>query len=178
MSSPDPLPLSNRHANLRRLTATDLTVFYEYRGDERLARFQGWSPMSKEAALKFIEEMEAAPLFQPGNWNQLGIADPDTDKLLGDVGLYVSGDGSTAEVGFTIANEAQGRGVATAAVEAALTLIFSHTSVKKVLGITDIRNSASIRLLSRVGMRQVEQREAVFKGEACIELVFCLERDG
>jgi RimJ/RimL family protein N-acetyltransferase len=46
-----------------------------------------------------------------------------------------------------------------------------------VLGITDARNLASIALLERVGMRALEARHAIFRGEACVEVVYALPRD-
>ena len=132
--------------------------------------------MSEPEATQFIAEMSGAALFRPNEWIQLAIADIHTDQLLGDVGLYLSPDGSMAEVGFTVAREAQGRGIATAAGEAVIALVLERTAVSKVVGITDARNSPSINLLTRLGMRQRESREAVFKGEECIELVFSIER--
>jgi aminoglycoside 6'-N-acetyltransferase len=120
--------------------------------------------------------MTNAVLFQPGEWIQLAIAEPATDRLLGDIGLHLARDVSVAEVGFTLARQAQGRGIATAAAEAAVALILEHTAASRVVGITDARNLPSVRLLARLGMRQVESRQTVFKGEACTELVFSIER--
>ena len=132
--------------------------------------------MSDAEASAFIREMGEAPLFQPGQWSQIAIAEPQTSQLIGDIGLYLTEDSSYAEIGFTLAKSAQGRGYATAAVEATLALTLTKTSVPKLLGITDARNEASIRLLSRVGMQQIECRQSMFKGESCTELVFCLAR--
>jgi len=172
----DWLPTRNRNALLRRLRLDDLHAFQAYRHDPALARYQGWCPVSDPEALAFLEEMASAPLLQPGQWIQLAIADPHTDQLLGDIGLYVAPDSSSAELGFTLARAAQGRGVATAAAQAAVRLLFACTAVARVVGITDARNEPSVRLLSRIGMRMVESRQSVFKGEACTEQVFSMAR--
>jgi RimJ/RimL family protein N-acetyltransferase len=161
---------------LRRLHRSDLGAFRAYRSIPELGRYQGWSPMSETQALAFLSEMEATPLFQAGQWVQLGIADSRTEILLGDIGLRLSEDSQTGEVGFTLAPSAQGRGVATAAVRAALQLLFTATPVSSVLGITDARNTRSIRLLERLGFECHETRKAVFRGEECIEQVHVLPR--
>lgn len=132
--------------------------------------------MSLEEAAQFLAEMSEVELFSQGEWHQLAIADAATDALLGDIGLHLSLDGSAAEIGFTLAKAAQGRGIATWAAEAVMRLLFERTSVGRIVGVTDVRNEASIRLLKRIGMSQHALREASFKGESCFELVFARER--
>ncbi len=173
----DPLPWSAGPARLRRFSVGDLRAFQAYRHDPELGRFQGWSPQPDAEALEFIQRMQNAPILQRGEWSQIAIADPVSDELVGDVGLFLGPDGDTAEVGFTLSRAAQGRGVATAAVRAAIALVFVHSSAGWVRGITDARNLASIKVLERVGMRRVESRAAVFKGENCTELVFATKRE-
>ena len=160
---------------LRRLATTDLPAFQAYRCDAELGRFQGWSPMPDDEAAAFLAEMSEAPLFRPGEWIQLGIADAE-GRLLGDLGLLLDADGHEAEIGFTLARSAHGRGIATAAAREAIALTFASTAVEQVRGITDARNTASVRVMERLGMRRVQTRETVFRGEACTEAVHALAR--
>ena len=162
---------------LRRLRTGDLAAFQAYRSIPELGRYQGWTPMSEAEAAAFLAEMSEAPLFTPGDWVQLGIAQPESGQLIGDIGIFLSADGLTGELGFTLAPGAQGRGTATAAVRQALQIVFGLTSVKQVLGVTDSRNVASIRLLERVGFRHHESRNAVFRGQPCGEEVYVLPRN-
>ncbi|MGE4049455.1 MAG: GNAT family N-acetyltransferase [Piscinibacter sp.] len=173
----DTLPRLGNGFMLRRLNSGDLPEFQAYRHDPELGRYQGWSPMSDEEASAFLREMNTAPLLNPGNWTQIGIADPNTRRLIGDIGVFIDQDGRHAEVGFTLARHAQGRGVAAAAVREAISLIFAGTRVDRVFGITDARNSASIRLLERVGMRRTETTNAIFRGEQCVEYVYAVPRN-
>lgn len=161
---------------LRRLHPSDLGPFQAYRNIPDLGLYQGWSPMSEPEALAFLVEMEVTPLFQPGKWIQIGIADSDTDGLVGDIGILLHGDTQAAEVGFTLAPSAQGRGIATIAVREALQMLFTATSALQVFGITDARNARSIRLLERLDFKYRESRSAVFRGEECTELVFVLPK--
>jgi RimJ/RimL family protein N-acetyltransferase len=171
------LPREFFGGRLRRLREGDLDAFQTYREIPELRRYQGWSPMSAAEALEFLTEMKSAPLFTPGAWVQLAIADAETDALVGDIGLYLSEDGTTGEVGFTLQPSAQGRGVAGLAVREALHLLFATTSASRVLGITDERNLPSVRVLERLGFECIETRQVQFRGEWCTERVYTLLRD-
>jgi len=170
------LPREFPGGRLRKLRLSDHEAFQAYRGIPDLGRYQGWLPMSDAAALDFLAEMGQAPLFATGQWVQLGIADLPSDCLVGDIGLYLSEDGHSGEVGFTLQPSAQGHGLASRAVREALQLFFSTTTVARVLGITDERNLPSIRLLDRLGFEHIETRHVVFRDEPCTERVYALSR--
>lgn len=132
--------------------------------------------MSEADASAFLTRMNSAPLFFPGDWIQLGIAEPVADCLIGDIAIRVADNGTTAEIGFTLEPDYQGRGIATAAVQEAVHLLFAATKVRQVFGITDHRNIASIRLLERTGFHCKENRDGVFRGEPCTEKIYVLTR--
>jgi aminoglycoside 6'-N-acetyltransferase len=170
------LPRIGPQATLRRFRLDDLPAFAAYRADPVVARWQGWSPMTVDAARAFVVEMSTIPLFVRGEWAQLALADSASDALLGDIGLFLSADGRDAEIGITLARAAQGRGVATEGVALALGLVFAATDVERVAGVTDARNGPCIRLLERAGMRRRARRETLFRGEPCVEFVYVVER--
>jgi RimJ/RimL family protein N-acetyltransferase len=176
----DPLPRIASGVVLRRLATSDLAAFQAYRHDAVLGQYQGWSATSEAEATSFLTEMSTVALFQPGAWSQIGIAKSDSQALIGDIGLFLASDGQRVEIGFTLRRESQGHGLATTAVREAINLVFEHTRVDQVLGITDARNEPSIRLLERVGMRKTESRSAMFRGEGCLEHVYAIsrQRDG
>ena len=173
----DPLPLRGDGVVLRRLDVSDLEAFQAYRRDTGLGRYQGWSPLLDASARAFLEEMSAIPLFRPGEWAQVGIADPASGVLLGDLGLHLGSTTREVEIGFTLARPAHGRGLATAAVRVALRLVFDQPTVERAIAVADARNRASIGVLERVGMRRLEARAALSRGEPCVELVYALGRD-
>jgi RimJ/RimL family protein N-acetyltransferase/uncharacterized protein YhfF len=170
------LPREFPGGRLRRLRPADREAFQAYRAIPELGRYQGWSPMSEAEALEFLVQMNQTPLFTRAAWVQLGIAELQSDALVGDIGLYLSADASTAEVGFTLRPSLQGRGLAGRAVREALGLLFAATEVTHVVGITDERNLASIRLLERLGFKYRETRDVVFRGAPCAENVYALSR--
>jgi aminoglycoside 6'-N-acetyltransferase len=168
----DALPVEFPGGRLRRMRPDDLGAFQGYRNMPELGRFQGWSPMSDADAHRFLVEASRAALFAPGEWIQLAIADPQSDALIGDVGLYLSEDGLGAEMGITLQPAFQGRGIATRAVDASIRLLYAVTGAREVLGIADSRNGPSVRMLERAGFEYRESRAVVFRGEPCIELIY------
>lgn len=161
---------------LRRLAASDLAAFQAYRGDPEVGRWQGWQPQADAEALAFLNEMASAPLFMPGEWTQLGIADDASNALLGDVGIHLGADGRAAELGFSLARAAQGRGIASDAVRAAIALVLAQTRAERIHAQTDARNTACIRLLERLGGTLVARIDTHFRGEPCVELSYELAR--
>ena len=170
------LPVVVQGTAVRRLRTSDVERFHAYRSDAGLAMYQGWTPMSFEGAQRFIREMASVPFLPYGAWVQLGIADVNTDLLLGDVGLYLESDGSMAEIGFTLHRGAQGAGHATRAVQASLSLLFAASTVNLVRAVTDSRNGQCIRVLERAGFSRSHAQHAVFKGEPCTEFVYLYDR--
>ena len=163
---------------LRRLAAADLRAFQAYRGDPDVGRYQGWLPMTDAEAGVFLEHMAAAEPFVPGAWFQLGIADRDSNVLIGDIGVCIAPDGVHAEIGFTLRASAQGRGLGSEAVRAVVGLLLDRVKLPRVVAITDARNLPSVRLLERVGMRRVETVSTSFRGEPCIEHKFAISGHG
>jgi aminoglycoside 6'-N-acetyltransferase len=171
-----PLPRLAGQVTLRRLAPEDLAAFQAYRGDPELGRYQGWTPMPDAEAQVFLAQMHAAGPLHPGAWFQLGIADGQSLQLIGDIGLLLSADGSSVEIGYTLARSAQGRGLATLAVREAVALVFECSAASQVLATTDARNGASIRLLERIGMQRAEESTALFRGEPCVEITYAIAR--
>ena len=178
MVPPEPWALAGARVRLRRLRVDDLPRFQHYRADAEVGRYQGWLPMDDAAAVAFLAQMAATPFCPPGHWCQIAIAEADNDVLIGDIGLCLAADGEALEIGFTLAREWQGSGRATEAVQLALQAVWAHTTARRVLGLTDVRNAASVRLLQRLGLRRFATLEAVFRGEACSEHHFVLHHPG
>ncbi len=176
MTDPSGLPRPTARLLLRRLSTDDLEPFVAVRADTGLGRYQGWLPMTHEAALAFLEEMQAAPAWLPGVWFQLGIAERAGGRLVGDFGVCVH-DGGHAEIGVTLAAEVHGRGYATEALGGLIGLLFGRPQIHRVVGIVDARNRPSARLLERAGLRHVQTLQTTFRGEACVEQVFARERE-
>lgn len=174
--APDPLPQFGPRVALRRLSPGDLASFQAYRHDPVVGRYQGWSPLPDAQAAAFLEEMSSAALFAAGEWAQIGIADRATNALIGDIGICVAPDGRSAEIGFSLRAESQGRGLAREALAAAIQLIFAHTAVAEVFGMADVQNESSIRLMERLGMQKGAITPDVLHDQPCLMITYSLAR--
>jgi RimJ/RimL family protein N-acetyltransferase len=170
------LPYTLENTALRRLQVSDLVRFHAYRANAELARYQGWAPMTHHDAAKFLATMSDVSGLRYGEWLQLGIAEHPASLLVGDLGLCITADNTTAEIGFTLHHDHHGQGHATRAVNLAVQLILEHTAVTAIEAITDSRNAPSIAVLDRSGFSVAKVQPAFFKGESCTELVYRRER--
>jgi [ribosomal protein S5]-alanine N-acetyltransferase len=171
------LPRAAERIVLRRFRASDVERFQAYRCDPDVGRYQGWTAMDDAGAAAFIAEMAVAPIGLRGVWFQMAVADKANDALMGDIGIGLDKErAGVAEIGFSMAPAAQGRGLGTEAVRSALALLFESGIVDVVEGITDARNAPSIQLLERVGMRIERTHETMFKEEMCTEHIFAIAR--
>lgn len=171
-----PLPRVFGRVVLRRLEVADLDRFQSYRHDPAVGRYQGWEPQPDREVVQFIEEMSRLDLFPRGAWIQLGLAMCASNELVGDVGICIDAEDRRAEIGFTLARDAQGAGLGAEAVRGLIQFIFEQAGVAEVVAVTDQRNVPAGRLLERVGMRKVESLPTLFRGESCVEQVWTISR--
>ncbi|CAM4170571.1 GNAT family N-acetyltransferase [Deinococcus marmoris] len=140
---------------LRHLRPQDAPAFVAYRNDPEIARFQGWTlPYALKDAEALIEKMYTRTPEQPG-WTQLALVDASTGELLGDfaVNRAVPDHGAQAEIGFTLARHAQGRGLASEGLGLLLAQLFGPYGLHRVYAHIDPRNAPAAALLHRAGFR-------------------------
>jgi RimJ/RimL family protein N-acetyltransferase len=80
------------------------------------------------------------------------IADAADTAVFGDLVVKLSWAGRTAEIGYTLARSAWGKGYAVEAAEAAVGYLFEDLGVTRVEGMLHPDNTASAQVLERVGM--------------------------
>lgn len=164
---------------LRPLLAEDAAEIFRYRSDPEICRYQFWEPANITDVEQFVEMMTRIQLNTPGTWFQLAICPRDTGGLVGDLGLrFPHEQDHEVEFGITLAPEHQGRGFATEALEAVFTYLFDTLAKQRIFGSVDPRNSDSIRLMERLGMRrEAHFRERLwFKGEWADDIIYGILR--
>ena len=159
------------------LRPADAEALFAVRSHPEVARWQGWVPDSVEAALAFIEGNATAAFGTPGGWRQLAIR--VDGELVGDLGANVDGEARQAEIGITIAPWHQRRGLATGALGLLLDrLLAPGSGVDRVVASVDPRNTASMALMVRAGLRQeaLHRKSLWWRGEWVDDAVFSIER--
>lgn len=163
---------------LRRLKLADVDPFVAYRSDPEVARYQSWdAPYPMAHGERLIQAMRRLNPDTPGQWFQFAVILSSTGELVGDCGTKSDGaDPRQAEIGYTIARRQRGRGYGIDAVRTLLGYLFDDRDKHRVTASCDPRNTASIRLLERIGMRREgHMRESAwFKGEWADDLLFAM----
>ena len=101
----------------------------------------------------------------------------ETGERVGDFGVWcLAREHLQGEIGFIVHPDHQGKGYATEAAALLLRLGFEEAAFHRICGRLDARNSASARVLERLGMRReahLRENEWV-KGEWTDEVVYAL----
>jgi RimJ/RimL family protein N-acetyltransferase len=96
--------------------------------------------------------MQNRAAIDSDGWQQFAITDA-AGHFLGDIGVRFSAPRlAQAEIGFAVAPEVQGRGIASEAVAAMVVQLFSHGR-RRVSAVTDARNRPAQRVLERSWFR-------------------------
>jgi RimJ/RimL family protein N-acetyltransferase len=136
---------------LRRFRSSDAPTLSAYRSDPDVARYQSWSaPYTLDKARAAVAALALGDPEEPG-WFQYAIELTADRVLIGDIGVDLHENLMQAEIGFTLDRAYQKRGYGAEAVRGLLDHLFTVRGLHKVSAEADARNTASARLLERVG---------------------------
>lgn len=174
-------PIVTKRLYLRPLSAADIDAVHAYHQLEDVARFQFWEVRSRaEVAQKIAKwALETGKGDPPGDI-VLAVVRTDNDQLIGDAFLgFRDHDARQGEVGFSFHPDAQGNGYASEAVRALFEIGFNTFNLHRISGRCDARNTASWRLMERLGMRREAhfREHALFKGEWDEEFYYAILED-
>lgn len=162
--------LEGPRCRLRAFAERDLPEFARYRALPEIARYQSWELYTLDDAKRLYAKQQGSVYGAPGTWHQAAIADTLNDALIGDCALHFLDDGQELEIGFTLAPEHQGKGLAREAVSLLLDHAFGAMRMRRVLAKTDAENLAAQKLLEALGFRKEAVRDVLFKGKAGKEI--------
>lgn len=131
-------------------------IFEGYASDPLVARFTVWTPHRNfDETLEFLRRCESVWADESAFPWCLRI------KESGDLAgmLEIRPRGSSVDLGYVLARRWWGQGLMTEAVRAIVCWALAQSEIYRVWAVCDIENSASARLLERVGM----EREGVLR---------------
>jgi len=137
---------------LRPMRPEDAVGLHERRNDPEVSRYQDWVlPYPLEKAQQVVGDIAAMDGPTDGQWWMLSVTDSETDEVLGDLALFMSNQGRTAEVGYTFTAKHWGNGYAAEAVGALVARLFEAFGVTRVSGMLHPENRPSAMVLERTG---------------------------
>jgi ribosomal-protein-alanine N-acetyltransferase len=149
---------------LRAFTAQDVEVMHRLLNEEGVLRhFPPAEPPPRDRVERMIRR-----LLQ--HWAERGyglwaVESRATGELMGRCGLQHLPQTGEVEVDFILGKAFWGQGFATEAGRASLRYGFEELALEHVIGIAHVDNKASQRVLEKLGMTLVEQRQ--FFGIEC-----------
>jgi RimJ/RimL family protein N-acetyltransferase len=171
-------PLATARLLLRPYTPADLEALYAIQSRPDVTRYLYWEPRSRQEVRDVLAaRSRRTTLEDEGETLVLAAVLRSTGDLIGDVNLvWRSRQHRQGEIGFVLHPDYHGQGYALEAAREMLRLGFAELGLHRIIGRCDGRNTASARLMERLGMR----REAYFrenefvKGEWTDECVYAL----
>lgn len=145
-------PVSTARLSLRRARADDADAVLSYRRSPSVAEWIGIPPNDFHARFIAPERLDLLLIIE-----RTGVITGDLMVKVGDVWsppqLTSQAHGVQAELGWALRPEDTGQGYATEAVHAALRICFDELGLRRVTASCFAANTASSRLMERVGMR-------------------------
>ncbi|MGN9775470.1 GNAT family N-acetyltransferase [Micromonospora sp. H33] len=172
-------PIRTERLDLRPFTASDLESLHAYFSDPELHRYVDiGGPTDLEGSRAVLaRRQKRTTLSDAGDSIQLAIVLRETGQIVGDVVLiWTRPEHRQGEVGYMLAPDHRGHGYAGEAAAGMLTLGFDQAGLHRITGRIDARNTASARLLERLGMRrEAHLREnEIIRGEWTDEVIYAI----
>ena len=139
---------------LREVTSEDVPALFGVFGDPVVCRYR-LRPALRDVAAAAALQADIARAFEAREQFQWGIAERATGTLVGTCTLHsLSEEHRRAEVGYTLARAAWGKGYVAEALPALLAFAFESLALHRLEANVDPRNERSIRVLEREGFER------------------------
>lgn len=189
--SPIPLPISIRYAPhypilterllLRPFIRGDVDAVFSYRSLAAVAEYLFDQPMSHEECAEAVRARASQVAFtSEGDKILLAVEERQTGRLVGEVSLiWRNLVDQQAEIGYIVHPQFWSRGYATEAARALLAFGFGTGALHRIYARCDARNSASARVMQRLGMREEAhlREHTQIKGRWDEELIYAILED-
>jgi RimJ/RimL family protein N-acetyltransferase len=160
-------PLATERLVLRLHTPADVDEVFAYQSDPDVARYQLYEPRTREeVAEKSARWTEARVLEKNDDYLQLAMV--LDGRVIGSIYFVLKRvEDSMAEIGWALHRDFQGKGYAYEAAAATLDFAFRTLQLHRVTAELDPRNTPSIALCERLGMRSEAYfvEDLMFKGD-------------
>lgn len=165
---------------LREFRESDFDALWEYQSKAETHIYEKGVP-SQESVREFLRNAEVWAQQQPRMYYVLAVTVQPDDRVVGH--LHLSRQNAEIgewEIGWAMHCSLWGNGYATEAAREMLNFAFCELRVHRVVAFCNVHNTASVRVMQKIGMRQdgLLRGTRWWNGDWCDEYVYgILERD-
>ena len=152
------LPVRTARLSLREFANSDFHAVHAYSSDPRVTRYLFFGPRDEESTAEYLEGLLASQRERPRTRFELAVEEIASGRVIGACDLSFI-ERRVVDLGYMLGIDAWGRGYATEVALALIDAAFFDLHAERVISTVDVNNSASIRVLEKIGMRW----EAVFR---------------
>ncbi len=143
---------------IRRFSAADLANLMAYQTRPETLQYEPVEPMTEERAVDYLAKQadpEHPACGPAGGWLSFAVQHNGDARVIGEVGIFFEPEPkSEGAIGWMFHPDFCGRGYATEAAQALLRYAFETRRLHRLTSGCDTQNTASWRLMERLGMRR------------------------
>lgn len=147
------LPITTERLILRRFEHRDAEDLLRFASHPSVARIVVELEATEAGVREYIDMKNSYQPFERGKCFDLAIERKDDGRVLGILSL-ICRDHGQGQIGWALAVDCRGRGYATEAAKALVAYGFNTLGLHRIWADTSAANTASWRLMERIGMRQ------------------------
>lgn len=171
-------PLRTERLLLRPMNDDDFDDLYAFQSDPEVTRYVMYEARDRDAMRTALAaKKRETTLLRDGDAMSLAVTVPPSPVVIGEVNVFLrSAAHRMAEIGYVFHPAHQGHGYAREAARELLRVAFDDLRMHRVIARCDPRNTASWRLMDKLGMRREAHfvRNEFIKGEWTDELVYAI----
>jgi RimJ/RimL family protein N-acetyltransferase len=162
---------------LREFDEGDVAAFYVLGTDPAIIRYTGDPPGGMTSLEDALEVLRSRPLadYSKYGYGRWACVDKASGVVIGFAGLKYLTDLDEVDIGFRLLPAYWGQGLATEASRAVVEYARKHFHLDEIIGLVDLANVASARVLDKVGFTRLGMMQ--YHGDDVVRYVLRLARD-
>ncbi len=148
------MQLSTERLILREFEEDDWPDVLAYQSDPLYLRYYAWTDRTNEEVKDFVQMFINQQHAQPRIKFQLAMTLKSEDRLIGNCGVRMDApDAHEADIGYELASQYWGQGLATEAAREMMRFGFTHFGLHRIWSYCIAENAGSARVLKKIGMQ-------------------------
>ena len=135
---------------LRPLDERDVTEIYAMRSDADVMRFIR-EPQNREESVNWVKLVSSR--WQTEKIGFCALLEKSSQTFIGWCGVWRLQETNEIEIGYAVAKNFWGKGLATEAALVFLQYAFENLKPEKIVAVASPENAASVRVMEKLGMR-------------------------